>query len=122
MAIEPRYQWTDIVLPPEKMQQLEHIAARYEHRRTVHNDWGFGARLSRGKGLNVLFTGPSGVGKTMAAEVLANALSLILFQIDLSSVVSKYIGETEKHLSAIFREAEERMREAYLLQPHDIVR
>jgi len=104
--IQPRYEWADIVLPEEKKQQLEHIAARLRHRRTVHRDWGFGAKLSRGKGLNVLFTGASGVGKTMAAEVLANELSLVLFQIDLSTVVSKYIGETEKHLSAIFHEAE----------------
>lgn len=73
----------------------------------VHGDWGFGQKLSRGKGLNVLFTGPSGTGKTMAAEVLAGELSLDLYQIDLSSVVSKYIGETEKNLSAIFREAEQ---------------
>ena len=73
-------------------------------RRRVHGEWGFGRMLSRGKGLNVLFTGPSGTGKTMAAEVLANALSLEFLQIDLSSVVSKYIGETEKNLSAIFQE------------------
>ncbi len=105
-VIQPRYAWTDIVLPEDKRHQLEHIAARVKHRRTVHYDWGFGEKLSRGKGLNVLFAGQSGVGKTMAAEVLASDLSLVLFQIDLSSVVSKYIGETEKHLSAIFREAE----------------
>jgi SpoVK/Ycf46/Vps4 family AAA+-type ATPase len=106
VPIEPRYEWEDIILPAEKKQQLEHVAARYRHRRTVHRDWGFGAKLSRGKGLNVMFTGPPGVGKTMAAEVLAKALSLILFQIDLSAVVSKYIGETEQHLAEIFREAE----------------
>jgi SpoVK/Ycf46/Vps4 family AAA+-type ATPase len=106
IVIQPRYTWADIVLPDEKRQQLEHIVARVRHRRTVHYDWGFGEKLSRGKGLNVLFSGQSGVGKTMAAEVLANDLSLVLFQIDLSSVVSKYIGETEKHLAAIFQEAE----------------
>ena len=105
-VIQPHYSWRDIVLPNEKRQQLEHIATRVKYRRTVHYDWGFGEKLSRGKGLNVLFSGQSGVGKTMAAEVLANELSLVLFQIDLSSVVSKYIGETEKHLAAIFREAE----------------
>ena len=105
-VIEPRYTWSDLVLPDDKRQQLEHIAMRAKHRRTVHYDWGFGEKLSRGKGLNVLFSGQSGVGKTMAAEVLANDMSLVLFQIDLSSVVSKYIGETEKHLAAIFREAE----------------
>jgi SpoVK/Ycf46/Vps4 family AAA+-type ATPase len=105
-AVQPRYTWSDIVLPDDKLQQLKHIAERFEQRRKVQRDWGFGEKLSRGKGLNVLFTGASGVGKTMSAEVLANALSLVLYQIDLSTVVSKYIGETEKNLSAIFREAE----------------
>jgi DNA polymerase III delta prime subunit len=105
-VIQPRYTWSDIVLPDDRRQRLEHIAARVKHRRTVHYDWGFGDKLSRGKGLNVLFAGQSGVGKTMAAEVLASELSLVLFQVDLSSVVSKYIGETEKHLAAIFHEAE----------------
>jgi adenylate kinase family enzyme len=105
--VEPRYTWSDIVLPREKIQQLHGVAAWMKFRHVVHRDWGFGEKVSRGKGLIVLFTGPSGTGKTMAAEVLANELSLDLFQIDLSSVVSKYIGETEKNLSAIFREAEQ---------------
>ena len=104
---KPRYTWDDIVLPPDKLRQLRSIAAWVQFRRQVHQDWGFGHKLSRGKGLNVLFTGPSGTGKTMAAEILAHELSLDLLQIDLSSVVSKYIGETEKNLSAIFREAEQ---------------
>jgi SpoVK/Ycf46/Vps4 family AAA+-type ATPase len=107
VQIKPRYTWDDIVLPPDKMRQLRSIAAWMQFRRRVHEEWGFGQKLSRGKGLNVLFTGPSGTGKTMAAEILAHELSLELLQIDLSSVVSKYIGETEKNLSAIFREAEQ---------------
>ncbi len=106
LRVEPRYTWSDLVLPPDKLAQLRHIASWLIHRRVVHTQWGFGAKLSRGKGLNVLFSGPSGTGKTMAAEVLAREFALELFQIDLSSVVSKYIGETEKNLSAIFREAE----------------
>jgi hypothetical protein len=107
VQIKPRYTWEDIVLPPDKMRQLRSIAAWMQFRRRVHEEWGFGQKLSRGKGLNVLFTGPSGTGKTMAAEILAHELSLELLQIDLSSVISKYIGETEKNLSAIFREAEQ---------------
>jgi hypothetical protein len=107
VQVKPRYSWEDIALPPDKMRQLRSIAAWIQFRRRVHEDWGFGHKLSRGKGLIVLFTGPSGTGKTMAAEILAHELSLELLQIDLSSVVSKYIGETEKNLSAIFREAEQ---------------
>ncbi len=107
IRIEPRYAWPDIVLPPEKLQQLRRIAAWLTHRRMVHREWGYGRKLARGKGLNALFTGPSGAGKTMAAEVLAGELALDLYQIDLSNVVSKYIGETEKNLSAIFNAAEQ---------------
>jgi hypothetical protein len=107
IRIEPRYSWPDIVLPNEKLQQLRRIAAWMKHRRLVHREWGYGRKLARGKGLNVLFTGPSGTGKTMAAEVLAGELALDLYQIDLSNVVSKYIGETEKNLSAIFNAAEQ---------------
>jgi SpoVK/Ycf46/Vps4 family AAA+-type ATPase len=106
MPLEPRFGWDDLVLPDAKMEQLRGVEARVRYRQLVHREWGFGQKLSRGKGINVLFTGPSGTGKTMAAEVLAGALSLTLHQIDLSTVISKYIGETEQHLSAIFREAE----------------
>ncbi|HKE48700.1 MAG TPA: ATP-binding protein [Rhodanobacteraceae bacterium] len=106
LRIEPRYRWDDLVLPQDRTTQLKQIVAWLRHRRVVHREWGFGDKLSRGKGLVVLFTGPSGTGKTMAAEVLAAELALELFQIDLSSVVSKYIGETERNLSEIFRDAE----------------
>jgi hypothetical protein len=106
LPLAPRYGWDDLVLPDDKMRQLRGVEARVRHRQLVHRQWGFGQKLSRGKGLSVLFTGPSGTGKTMAAEVLAGTLGLTLYQIDLSSVISKYIGETEQHLSAIFREAE----------------
>jgi SpoVK/Ycf46/Vps4 family AAA+-type ATPase len=99
--------WNDIVLPPDKMQQLKQIEARMKHREQVLREWGFGKMLSRGKGLIALFTGPSGTGKTLAAEILAAQLRLDLFQIDLSGVVSKYIGETEENLSAIFDAAAE---------------
>lgn len=104
--IAPHYTWTDIVLPSDKLQQLKEISNYVKYRPVVYDDWGFGHKLSLGKGLNVLFSGPSGTGKTMAAEIIANELKIDLYKIDLSCVVSKYIGETEKNLAKIFREAE----------------
>jgi len=103
---EPTYTWDDIVLPAEELRQLHAVAAHISHRGTVYSDWGFADRFNLGTGLNVLFSGPSGTGKTMAAEILASEAGLDLFKIDLASVVSKYIGETEKHLKRIFDEAE----------------
>jgi SpoVK/Ycf46/Vps4 family AAA+-type ATPase len=104
--IVPHYTWADIVLPSDKLQQLKEISNYVKYRPIVYDDWGFGQKLSLGKGLNVLFSGPSGTGKTMAAEIIANELKLDLYKIDLSCVVSKYIGETEKNLAKIFQEAE----------------
>jgi len=86
---------------------LREIAAQVRHRVTVYDTWGFGARSARGLGISSLFVGTSGTGKTMAAEVLANELRLDLYRIDLSSVVSKYIGETEKNLRRVFDAAED---------------
>jgi AAA+ superfamily predicted ATPase len=104
--IVPKYKWEDIVLPKDQMEQLRDIFNYMKHYNTVYGDWGFGRRISLGKGLNVLFAGPSGTGKTMAAEILAGELKLDLYKIDLSSIVSKYIGETEKNLDRIFREGQ----------------
>ena len=104
--ITPAAGWDEIVLPQEAMQQLREIASQVENRTLVYDDWGFGQRLSRGRGINALFCGPSGTGKTMAAEVLASHLRLDLYRIDLAGVVSKYIGETEKNLKRIFDAAE----------------
>ena len=104
-TITPRYSWGDIILPAETKRQLEEICYRVKHRHRVFEDWGFGTRLSLGKGVNALFAGPSGTGKTMAAEVIALELGLDLYQIDLSGVVSKYIGETEKNLDRVFTAA-----------------
>jgi AAA+ superfamily predicted ATPase len=104
--IEPRYRWDDLILPPDRMAQLREIADAVKFRARVHDDWGFGAKLALGKGMCALFTGPSGTGKTLAAEVIAGELALDLYKIDLAAVVSKYIGETEKNLSRIFAEAE----------------
>jgi SpoVK/Ycf46/Vps4 family AAA+-type ATPase len=87
------------------MALLREICAQVRHRYQVFGSWGFGARLSRGTGLSVLFSGPPGTGKTLAAEVVAREVDLDLYAVDLSGVVSKYIGETEKNLSRIFAEA-----------------
>jgi len=104
--ITPHYTWDDIVLPTDRLQQLREICNQVRYRAQVYDVWGFDRKLSLGKGLNVLFAGPSGTGKTMAAEIMANELGLDLYRIDLSTVVSKYIGETEKNLARIFAEAE----------------
>ncbi len=104
--ITPIYKWDDIVLPDETKLQLKEVCQRVTYRHRVLNDWGFNRKLSIGKGTNALFAGPSGTGKTMAAEVIANELKLELYRIDLSGVVSKYIGETEKNLDRIFKLAE----------------
>lgn len=98
--------WKDLILPDTAMQTLRTIAMHARHRFRVYDSWGFAGKSSRGLGISVLFTGASGTGKTMAAEVLANELHLDLFRIDLSSVVSKYIGETEKNLRRVFDAAE----------------
>ncbi len=104
--IEPRYTWADIVLQSDQMDQLTEICDQVKHRHTVYGEWGYDRKLSLGKGLSVLFSGPPGTGKTMAAEVISNELRLDLYKIDLSQVVSKYIGETEKNLHRIFQEAQ----------------
>lgn len=104
--IEPTYTWNDIVLPEDAVAQLREICQRVRHRHRVFIEWGFGRKLSQGKGINALFAGPSGTGKTMAAEIIANELQLDLYKIDLSGVVSKYIGETEKNLDRVFTAAE----------------
>jgi hypothetical protein len=104
--IDSRAGFEDLVLPPATLATLRDIAGQLRHRRRVFEDWGFGARESRGQGLCALFTGESGTGKTLAAEAIANELALDLYRIDLALVVSKYIGETEKNLRRVFDAAE----------------
>jgi SpoVK/Ycf46/Vps4 family AAA+-type ATPase len=104
--ITPRYQWHDIVLPEDQLKQLQEISEQARYREVVFGAWGFDRKLTLGKGLNILFAGPPGTGKTMAAEVLASDLKLDLYKIDLAQVVNKYIGETEKNLDRIFTAAE----------------
>jgi SpoVK/Ycf46/Vps4 family AAA+-type ATPase len=104
--VMPCYDWDDIVVPVEVLRQLQEITAQVAHRYLVYQNWGFGKKLSRGRGISALFSGASGVGKTMAAEVMARHLKLDLYRIDLAGVVSKYIGETEKNLRSVFDAAE----------------
>jgi AAA+ superfamily predicted ATPase len=96
-----------LILPEKEKQILRDISVHVAHQNKVYNEWGFGSYSGRGLGITALFSGASGTGKTMAAEVLANELNLDLFRIDLSTVVDKYIGETEKNLNRLFDAAEE---------------
>jgi len=105
--IDPLVGWNDLVLPDAQLEILREIATHVRSRSKVYESWGFLSRGARGLGISALFGGPSGTGKTMAAEVLAHELHLDLYRIDLSQVVSKYIGETEKNLSRVFDAAEE---------------
>ena len=107
VKIDPVHKWKDIILPADALAQLREICHCVAHRQKVFSEWGFGRKLTVGKGITALFAGPSGTGKTMAAEIIANELGLDLYKIDLSMVVSKYIGETEKNLSVIFQEAQD---------------
>jgi MoxR-like ATPase len=104
--VQPRFQWEDIVLPEGPLNQLKMICTHVTQRARVMDTWGFGRKLALGKGINALFAGPSGTGKTMAADIIANTLELELYKIDLSTVISKFIGETEKNLAHVFNEAE----------------
>ncbi len=104
--IELAADWEDLVLPEAQLQILRHIAAHVRGRAKVYEHWGFGGKSGRGLGISSLFAGGSGTGKTMAAEVLARELRLDLYRIDLSAVISKYIGETEKNLRRVFDAAE----------------
>ena len=100
--VRPVATWDTLVLPDMPLRQLHDIAEQVTHRSRVYSQWGFGERMNRGLGVNALFAGESGTGKTMAAEVLANDLGLDLYRIDLSGVVDKYVGETPKHVRTIF--------------------
>ena len=104
--IDPVHGWAQIILPDDSIAQLREICDQVVQRHRVLDEWGFGRTLSLGKGVSALFAGPSGTGKTMAADIIARELGLDLYKIDLSAVVSKYIGETEKNLERIFTAAE----------------
>ncbi|MGH8720355.1 MAG: ATP-binding protein, partial [Burkholderiales bacterium] len=105
--IDARARWHDLVLPEAQRLTLQQIAVHARHRLRVYHDWDFAGKSARGLGIATLFWGDSGTGKTLAAEVLANELGIALYRIDLSVVVSKYIGETEKNLRKLFDAAED---------------
>jgi SpoVK/Ycf46/Vps4 family AAA+-type ATPase len=96
------YTWADIVLPTSVRLHLEELEAQARLRWPVYEDWGFERLVPMGRGISALFAGPSGTGKTMAAQVLAGALDMELHRVDLSQVMSKYIGDTEKNLRKVF--------------------
>ena len=104
--ITPCHDWDDLILPSEQIQQLRELRLRSEYTHLVRDVWGYGRKVAPRPGVNALFAGESGTGKTMAAEVIARDLGLALYRIELSLIVSKYIGETEKNLRTVFREAE----------------
>jgi AAA+ superfamily predicted ATPase len=104
--VEHRQKWNDIVLPAHPLALLTELCNEARHRQVVLGRWGFDRKLSLGKGLTAMFSGPPGTGKTMAAQITAGELDLDLHRIDLSQVVSKYVGDTEKNLRQVFEDAE----------------
>ncbi|MBA3460820.1 MAG: ATP-binding protein [Deltaproteobacteria bacterium] len=104
--IDWRQTWEDLVLPEDQFEQILELVARVRHRAMVLDTWGFGAKIGKGHGVTALFSGPPGTGKTMVAGLVAKELGLDLYQVDLSKIVSKYIGETEKQLASLFDAAE----------------
>lgn len=102
--ITPNYSWDDLVLPKDKLCHLKEMCGFIKNKHIVYYEWGFDKKLALGRGLNMLFSGSSGTGKTMTADIIASELQLELYKTDLSSLVSKYIGETEKNLNRIFKE------------------
>ncbi len=104
--ITPRYTWDDIILPEDRLEMLHEIVITVRERPKVLETWGVGRKLAASRGVAMLFAGPPGTGKTLAAQVIASELGLDLYKIDLSTIVSKYIGETEKNLERIFNEAQ----------------
>ena len=98
--------WDDLVLPEDQTTAILELLARIRERQLVYEDWGFAEKVGKGLGITALFSGPPGTGKSMVAGLIARALRVEIFQVDLSKIVSKWIGETEKHLAALFDAAE----------------
>jgi SpoVK/Ycf46/Vps4 family AAA+-type ATPase len=104
--VEVTQTWDDLVLPPDQMDAIKYLVARIRQRRTVYEQWGFAAKVGKGLGTSALFSGPPGTGKTMVAALIAKELGLELYQVDMAKVTSKWIGETERNLAALFDAAE----------------
>ncbi|MFC5469793.1 AAA family ATPase [Cohnella suwonensis] len=104
--LSPKNRWDDLVLPEAQKEKLRHACNHIQYKHTVYGSWGFNKKLSYGTGISLLFSGPPGTGKTMASEIVAKELDMEIYKIDLSQIISKYIGETEKNLSEIFDEAQ----------------
>jgi len=103
--IRPHYTWDDVVLPEEQKSLMLHAVSHIKYQHKVYSEWGFEKKVSYGRGLSVLFAGSPGTGKTMCAQVMAKELNMEMYKINISQIVSKYIGETEKNLHAVFSEA-----------------
>lgn len=99
------YTWDDVVLPPAQKGLMRRACGHIRHQHRVYCEWGFDRKISYGRGLSILFAGAPGTGKTMCAQVMANQLNMEMYKINISQIVSKYIGETEKNLQAVFSEA-----------------
>jgi SpoVK/Ycf46/Vps4 family AAA+-type ATPase len=104
--VEVTQTWDDLVLPADQMDAIKYLVARIRQRRTVYEQWGFAAKVGKGLGTSALFSGPPGTGKTMVAALVAKELGLELYQVDMAKVTSKWIGETERNLAALFDAAE----------------
>jgi adenylate kinase family enzyme len=104
--LSPKNNWGDLILPAVQKEKLQHACNHIQYKHTVYGRWGFDKKLSYGTGISLLFSGPPGTGKTMASEIVAKELDMEIYKIDLSQIISKYIGETEKNLREIFDEAQ----------------
>ncbi len=103
--VRPAFAWDDVVMPPDQKRLLQHACSHIKFRHKVYSQWGFEKKVAYGRGLSILFAGVPGTGKTMCAQVIANELNMQMYKINISQIVSKYIGETEKNLQAVFTEA-----------------
>jgi len=103
--VETGFAWDDLVLPQDKIDQLKEACIQHRYNAEIFDEWGFSEKIPHGRGQNILFSGVSGTGKTMAVSIIARELKLDLYKINLSSIVSKYIGETEKNLERVFNAA-----------------